>query len=180
MDLSRVAMTVLLFIMSLAVGFLAQRSRMCFIAGIRDYFIIRDTELLFGLFSFITTIFFLSSLFYGLNLLKGGFPQYGEIDIQTVVKKVNISLYRLKYLDGFLEVKEGPDIAGMLASSFLYVTFFGGLFIGLISTFAGGCALRQHVLFAQGQMDSLFYLIGFYAAVVFYYLFLYRLFVRLY
>jgi uncharacterized membrane protein YedE/YeeE len=180
MDLSRVAMTVMLFIMSLAVGFLAQRSRMCFIAGIRDYFIVRDTELLFGLFSFIATIFFLSSLFYGLNLLKGGFPQYGEIDIQTVVKRGNLSLYRLKYLDSFLEVREGPGIAGTIKNSFLYITFFGGLFIGLISTFTGGCVLRQHVLFAQGHMDSFFYLVGFYVSVVFYYLVLYRHFVRLY
>lgn len=34
------------------IGFVGQRSRMCFVAGIRDYIIVRDTFLLKGLVSF--------------------------------------------------------------------------------------------------------------------------------
>ena len=37
----------------LVIGFVAQRSRMCFIGGIRDYVLVRDTFLLKGLFSFL-------------------------------------------------------------------------------------------------------------------------------
>ena len=33
-------------------GYLAQRSRMCFVGGIRDFILIRDTYLLRGLFAF--------------------------------------------------------------------------------------------------------------------------------
>jgi len=168
-------MTILLFCVSIVIGFLAQRSRMCFVGGIRDYILVRDKELLFGLFAFLVTIFFLTSVFYALNLLKAGFPQYGEIDIDTVIKRFNLSFYRLRYLDGFLEKRQGGGrFSNILASGFIYVTFSGGLLLGTISTLAGGCAMRQHVLFAQGRLDSLYYLIGFYCAVVFYYLVLYK------
>jgi hypothetical protein len=67
-----------------------------------------------------------------------------------------------------------------MGSPFIYVTLFGGLFIGLVSTLAGGCVLRQHVLLAQGNMDSLYFISGFYVAVVIYYGLLYRFFIRLY
>jgi hypothetical protein len=56
----------------------------------------------------------------------------------------------------------------------------GGCVIGFLSTLAGGCVLRQHVLFAQGGRDSFFYLSGFYSAVVIYYSFLFRFVIRLY
>jgi uncharacterized membrane protein YedE/YeeE len=173
--------TVLLFLLSLMIGFLAQRSRMCFVAGIRDYFLVRDTELLFGLFSFIVTIFFLTSLFYALNFLKAGFPQFGEIDIDTVIKRFNLSFYRLRYFDSFFETRQGGGrLSELLANGFFYVTFSGALLMGTVSTLAEGCALRQHVLFAQGHMDSSYYLLGFYCAVFFYYLVLYKPFLRLY
>jgi voltage-gated potassium channel Kch len=35
------------------IGFVAQRSRMCFIGGIRDYILVRDTFLLKGLIAFL-------------------------------------------------------------------------------------------------------------------------------
>ena len=176
-----VVKTLPLVLLSLVTGFLAQRSRMCFVAGIRDYFLVRDRELLFGLFTFLVTIFFLTSLFYGLNFLKSGFPQYGEIDIDTVIKRSNFSIYRLRYLDAFTETPQGGGrFSGILTNRFLFVTFFGALAMGAVSTLAGGCALRQHVLIAQGHMDSLFYLLGFYCAVVFYYLILYKPFLKLY
>jgi len=35
------------------IGFVGQRSRMCFIAGIRDWMLVRDTELLKGLIAFL-------------------------------------------------------------------------------------------------------------------------------
>jgi hypothetical protein len=131
--------------------------------------------LLFGLFTFLVTVFFLTSLFYALNFLESGFPQYGEIDIDTAIKRSILSLYRLRYLDAFTETTQGGGrFSGILTSGFLFVSFFGALLMGVVSTLAGGCALRQHVLFAQGHMNSLYYLLGFYCAVVFYYLVLYR------
>ena len=39
-------------LIGLVIGYLAQRSRMCFIGGIRDFILVRDTELLKGLVAF--------------------------------------------------------------------------------------------------------------------------------
>jgi uncharacterized membrane protein YedE/YeeE len=39
----------------IAIGYVGQRSRMCFIGGIRDFFLIRDTYLLRGLAAFALT-----------------------------------------------------------------------------------------------------------------------------
>jgi uncharacterized protein len=36
----------------LGAGYLAQRSRLCFIAGLRDWLLVRDTELLWAVFGF--------------------------------------------------------------------------------------------------------------------------------
>ena len=44
----------------LVVGFLAQRSRMCFVAGLRDWILVRDAELLTGLFAFLTTVWLMT------------------------------------------------------------------------------------------------------------------------
>ena len=38
-------------LMGLVVGYLGQRSRMCFIGGIRDFILVRDRHLLKGLFA---------------------------------------------------------------------------------------------------------------------------------
>ena len=39
-------------VIGVIVGYLAQRSRMCFVGGIRDFILVRDTELLKGLIAF--------------------------------------------------------------------------------------------------------------------------------
>lgn len=39
-------------VVGLIIGFVGQRSRMCFVAGIRDFIIVRDTFLLKGLIAF--------------------------------------------------------------------------------------------------------------------------------
>lgn len=40
-------------VLGLIVGYLGQRSRMCFVAGLRDFVLIRDTEKLKGLAAFV-------------------------------------------------------------------------------------------------------------------------------
>ena len=172
--------TLVLVCMSMLIGFLAQRSRMCFVAGVRDYILVRDGELLMGMFCFILTIWLLTSLFYGLNILRSGVPEYGSRAIISSIEEIGTGGLSKVNL-GSLFARAGAGRMGLLFSSrFLYVTLVGGSVIGFLSTLAGGCVLRQHVLLAQGNMDSLFFIIGFYAAVPIYYVFLYRFFVRLY
>jgi len=56
----------------------------------------------------------------------------------------------------------------------------GGFLVGVFSVIAGGCVMRQHVLCAQGDRNALFYLVGFYGAVVVYYALLSRFFAWVY
>ncbi len=171
-----ILLTVILGLIGAVTGFLAQRSRMCFVAGLRDYILVRDRELLFGLFSFLVTIWFLTSILYSVSLLRAGTPQYGVTAIKTDVARVSLQLNNIKLIGA-----GGGSISFInVLNKFLFISIAGGWIIGLVSTFAGGCVLRQHILFAQGSRDSLYYLAGFYFAVIIYYSFLYRHFVKLY
>lgn len=44
-------------IVGIVIGFVGQRSRMCFVGGIRDWILVRDTFLLKGLIAFIVAVF---------------------------------------------------------------------------------------------------------------------------
>jgi uncharacterized protein len=161
----------------LAVGFLAQRSRMCFVAGLRDWILVKDVELLTGLFSFLATVWLLSSVLTALGLLHQGVPDYASTRSawapygaraaaggEPGVLLRNVSHLRLS----------------SLVNRFFFVTLAGGFLVGVFSVIAGGCVLRQHVLCAQGDGNALFYLVGFYGAVVVYYALLYRFFAWVY
>lgn len=45
-----------------------------------------------------------------------------------------------------------------------------GVGMGYFSTLAGGCPFRQHVAAATGSQTSLFYLLGFYVGIVYFFL----------
>jgi hypothetical protein len=156
---------------------------MCFVAGLRDYILVRDKELIFGLFSFIVTIWILTSIFYSLNFLRKGMPEYGAVVVRQSVEQINFSLHRLSGIRD--SISGGEPAAGFAAhfsptNTFLFVTLGGGIIMGMVLTFSGGCVLRQHVLLAQGNKDALYFIIGFYSAVIVYYSLLLRYFVRLY
>jgi hypothetical protein len=150
---------------------------MCFVAGIRDYFLIRDKELLIGIFSFICTVWLLTSVLSGTGVLHRGIPEYGEsytLQANPVPKTTegddpasadepgNNSGTRVHIAEEHSRVKN-------LFNRFFVVTLAGGFIIGFLAVLAGGCVLRQHVLCAQGQRNSLFFIAGFYfASIVFY------------
>ena len=154
------------------VGFLAQRSRMCFVAGFRDWLLVRDTELLLGLFSFLATVWLLSSLGYALGLLHQSMPEYGALEARTAAQGARTAAQGVRDLRG-LRLSDARELLG-LANRFLYASLAGGALIGFVSVLSGGCVLRQHVLAAQGSRSAWLFLAGFYAAVPLYYLFLAR------
>jgi hypothetical protein len=175
-------LTVMLGVIGVVIGFLAQRSRMCFVAGLRDYILVRDRELMLGLFSFFITIWFLTSVLYSLDLLRVGTPQYGVGGIGRSRGSFLINIRDIKSIGeiNLTGLEGGSNAFGTIFNNFFIMSVAGGCVIGLLSTLAGGCVLRQHVLFAQGSRDSFFYLSGFYSAVVIYYSFLFRFVIRLY
>ena len=120
----------------IVLGYMGQRSRMCFVGAIRDFVLVRNTYLLKGAVAFGLTAW-------------GAFPLFrllgGETDGGSVL---------LPFEAGYLVWG-----AGGLAA-------VGGLGLGVFSTLANGCPFRQHVMAAQGALSSVTYLFGFYAGAV--------------
>ncbi len=160
--MSAVLLSLVFLGVGLAVGFMAQRSRMCFVAGLRDWILVRDAELLTGMFAFLATVWLLTSVLSALGLMHQGVPEYqaGGAAPTTAFARIGSSL---------------PPLASIV-NRFFYATLAGGFLIGVFSVLAGGCVMRQHVLCAQGDRNALFYLAGFYGAVVVYYAVLSRFF----
>jgi hypothetical protein len=171
----KVHLSIVIGLIGIIVGFLAQRSRMCFVAGFRDYLLVRDRELLLGLFAFLVTIWILTSIMYSMNILKKGIPEYGDIVVRSQVE-MEMSGLNIRHIKLF----GGLSGVSSIMNKFLLISIGGGWLMGILSTFVEGCVLRQHVLIAQGSIDSLYYIIGFYCAVFVYYNFLSRFVVNLY
>ena len=101
------------------IGFLGQRSRMCFIGGFRDFLMVGDTGLLQGAIAFFASAWFSILLANGIGKL---FPVLSDI------MNVKYVMY--------------PAFVSVVVSKFGFISLFGGLALGLFSTFAGGCPLR--------------------------------------
>lgn len=136
-------------ILGFMIGFLGQRSRMCFIGGFRDFLMVGDKGLLQGAIAFFASAWFTILFAAGIGKL---FPALSD------VMNVKYVVY--------------PAFVSVALSKFGFISLFGGLALGLFSTFAGGCPLRQHVMGGQGRVDSMVYLSGFYLGIVVYYLFI--------
>ena len=61
------------------IGYMAQRSRMCFIGGLRDYILVRDTALLKGLLAFVATAAVLFPLAQAIGGDTPGYPWYARV-----------------------------------------------------------------------------------------------------
>lgn len=139
-------------LIGIIIGFLAQRSRMCFIGGFRDFLLIRDKDLLKGLIAFFVSAWL---TIWILKLFGLIFPKLYN------VTNVKYSTY--------------PSIFSAILSKFGLVSLCGGLGIGFLSVLSGGCPIRQHTLAGQGKIGSIFYLLGFYIGISIYYFILERL-----
>ena len=181
---SHVFSSVLLGCIGLVIGYLAQRSRMCFIAGFRDFILVRDREVLAGFFSFLCTVWLLTSVLYAFEVLPRGIPEYQSVESLSKVEEKAMQLsaeamgtagkeQSLQLLEG---ISSAAGVKRGVGNTFMAATVIGGWLMGFLSVFAGGCVLRQHVLCAQGQRNSLFFLLGFYAGSILFYTLLYRVF----
>ena len=166
--------SVILIIISFGIGFLAQRSRMCFIAGIRDFILVRDRELLYGFISFLATIWLISSILYGTGQIDDGIPESAAVG-STVVsgsgsERLAVESENIKYSKEQISYEIMISVIGgdFIITTFFWASIIGGFLIGLVSVRAGGCALRQHVLAAQGNGDAKFYILGFFSMVIIY------------
>jgi hypothetical protein len=73
-------------LIGVVLGYLGQRSRMCFVGGIRDFILVRDTALLKGLIAFGLTAWM---MFPVASLLVGAAPvPFGAADVVTAALTV--------------------------------------------------------------------------------------------
>ncbi len=152
--------------MGLILGYLEQRSRICFIGGLRDFILVRDTELVKGAITFFLTAWLAFSAANALGLTDLRAP-----GLQSKDATASVPVVEPPTATGLNAIF--PDLTNRLAStkaSVWVMTILAGIGVGLFSTLANGCPTRQHVLAAQGLRDARFYLVGFYLGVVVYYL----------
>ncbi|WP_148688526.1 YeeE/YedE thiosulfate transporter family protein [Methanopyrus sp. SNP6] len=129
------------------IGYLGQRSAMCFIGGIRDVYLLRDTWLVQGLIGFLIGAFFGLSVFGAAGMIKK-FPWF---------------LYKgASAIPGDVLGKK-PGFVAHAA-----VTVVGGLGVGFLSVVQGGCPFRNYVMAAEGNVTAMAYLLGMFVGAVFY------------
>lgn len=133
------------------IGYLGQRSRMCSVGGLRDWLLVRDTELLTGLVTFVVSAWLGFSLLASMDLIKvrplgGSVAQVDDLSIQTTIS----------------------TFVGQLAASPLTVVIAvtAAAAMGFLSVQADGCPFRQHVRAGQGDSRAWSYLSGFYIGVL--------------
>ncbi len=124
-------------ILGFVIGYLGQRSRLCFIAGYRDFFLTHDTLLLKGVLGAVVGALGGFTLFSWLGGSVPGFPLL-------------------------------LDTPMMSFKSAWLIAIIGGLGVGFVGVLAGGCPFRMHVLAAEGRKTYWFYLLGFYAGLIFF------------
>jgi uncharacterized protein len=74
------------FVAGLIVGYLGQRSRMCFVGGIRDFMLVRDGYLLRGLVAFALTAWLAFPLMAAIG--GAGVGPFGRPDAVTIILTV--------------------------------------------------------------------------------------------
>jgi uncharacterized membrane protein YedE/YeeE len=125
-------------------GFLGQRSRMCFVGGIRDLYLIKSTYLFKGLIAFLLAALIGYIIFNN----SVAFPWFIDKGIMTAIPGAPCSFGIPAYIGAII----------------------GGLGIGFFAVLSGGCPFRNTVMTGEGNIHALFYIIGFFVGGVVFHL----------
>lgn len=143
--------------LGILIGYFGQRARMCFIGGIRDYFLVRDFYLLKGLFTFLLSAFISFFIFHFISSAIKTFPWF---------------LNGSSLSSPILPVPGDPISSSPKVWAHIILAIIGGFGLGFFSTLAGGCPFRQHVMAAEGSKSAITYLLGFYLGAVIFHKFI--------
>lgn len=131
-------------------GFLGQRSRMCFVGGIRDLYLVKSAYLFKGLIAFLIAAF-IGYLIFNNNV---PFPWFFEYGFMTAISGAPCNVGIAAYI----------------------VAIIGGLGIGFFAVLSGGCPFRNTVMTAEGNTLALLYVIGFFIGALLFHLFIFGFF----
>ena len=117
-------------VVGLIAGYLAQRSRMCFVGGIRDFILVRDTALLKGLVAFGLTawlLFPLAAVLTGESALRFTAPDVVDVAL-TVAGGFGVGY--VSTLANGCPLRQHVLAAQGVRSSIAYLAgFFGGALV---------------------------------------------------
>lgn len=123
------------------IGYLAQRSGFCSIGGMRDFMMFKHTRLFFGYLALIGGGFLGYLLFWA--IIPSAFPNF---------------LWSATQSDPLTPIPGAPG--GLSIISYVLLAIIGGFGMGFIGVLLGGCPLRQIVMGTEGNLRSLFYILG--------------------
>ena len=145
--------------LGLIVGYLGQRARFCFIGGMRDYYLVRDTYLIKGLLTFLVAALVGFGIFYLISPALKTFPWF--LHGGAVFTKKWAASAIATTPSPMLPVPGDPISWSPKVWAHLILAIIGGIGLGFCSTMAGGCPYRQHVMASEGSRSAIVYLIGF-------------------
>ncbi len=131
------AIATLLF--GMVLGYIFQRSRMCFVGGMRDLYLIKDTYLLKGL----------------LGTIVGAFIGYAIFSAMG-----HIASFPWILAKGLTPIPGDPLGASGTLAGHLILACIGGFGVGFLSVIQGGCPLRNYVMAAEGNKTAIAYILG--------------------
>ena len=134
-----IAVPIVTLLLGLLIGWLGQRSGFCSIGGFRDFFMFKHTRLLYGY----------------LALIGGAFVGYLVFWLITPSAFENFFWLVGK---GLMPVPGAP--ANLTVVAYIVLAIIGGIAVGLIGVLLGGCPLRQVVMTSEGNIKSLWFVIG--------------------
>ena len=123
------------------IGYLAQRSGFCSIGGIRDLMMFKHTRLFFGYLALIGGAFLGYLIFW--SIIPLAFPGF---------------YWSLTAINPFEPIPGAPG--GLTTGSYIILAIIGGLGMGLIGVLLGGCPLRQIIMGTEGNLKSVFFVVG--------------------
>jgi hypothetical protein len=139
----------LTLVLGFLIGYLAQRSGFCSIGGMRDLMMFKHTRLFFGYLALIGGGFLGYILFWA--IIPSAFPNF---------------LWSATQSDPFTPIPGAPG--GLSVISYVILAIIGGFGMGIIGVLLGGCPLRQIVMGAEGNLRSLFFVLGLaFGAIIF-------------
>ncbi|HWQ65235.1 MAG TPA: YeeE/YedE thiosulfate transporter family protein [Methanospirillum sp.] len=149
-ELAIILVPVITLISGGIIGYLAQRTGFCAIGGFRDYIMFRHTRLLNGFIAMLVSAFVAFLLFHAIT--QGAFENF-----PWAMTK------------GLLTPIPGAP-ADLTSVAYIILALIGGVGIGVIGVYLGGCPLRQFVMATEGNLKSLWFVIGMAVGGILFYL----------
>ncbi len=140
-DVAIIAFPIITLVLGLLIGYLAQRSGFCSVGGMRDLMMFKQTRLFFGYLGLIVSA--LVSYWIFSLIIPAGIPKF---------------LWFANNPDPLTPIPGAP--AGLTPAIYVLLAIIGGLGLGIMGVYLGGCPLRQTIMGAEGNIKSMFFVLG--------------------